>query len=365
MADKKLELNHLFKTMIEEGASDLHITVGSPPAFRVHGRIVRAKIAPLSPEDTQRLCLSVLDDQQLEKFKRDKEIDFAIGIRNVTRLRVNFFIQRGSIAAVFRRIPNEIPPLEKLGFNTHVQELVNKPNGLILLTGATGSGKSTTIASMINRINSKYRYHIVTLEDPIEYTHSHAMSIVNQREIGTDCESFSRGLRQVLREDPDVILVGEMRDRETTEEALRAAETGHLVFSTLHTNGAIASINRIVQMFGGDSQEYVRTVLSFTLEGIITQALCTRADGKGRVLVYEYLAMTPAVRNLIRENKLHQVSSLMQTGHEKYGMLSMNQSLAECVRTGKITIDEAIAHSHDVDDLLKMTAPFLNSRRAA
>jgi len=348
------DLNTLLKTMMEQNASDLHLTVGSPPAFRVNGQIVRSKTQPMTSEDTKELCLSLLNEYQRKKFEEDKELDFSFGVKNVARLRANLFIQRGSVAGVFRRIPNAIPTTAQLGFNKSVLQLPEKLNGLILITGATGSGKSTTLASFINHINESKRYHIVTIEDPIEYTHSHKMSIVNQREIGSDCKGFSTALRQVLREDPDVILVGEMRDKETAEAALTAAETGHLVFSTLHTNGAIQTINRVIQLFPKDMQDYVRSLVSFSLEGILSQALCERADRKGRIMVYEYLACTPAVRTLIRENKLHQVYGQMQVGQETHGMVTMNQSLLNHVQHGNITVQEAFIHSPEPDELARL-----------
>lgn len=348
------DLNTLLKTMIEQNASDLHLTVGSPPAFRINGQIVRSKTTPMSSEDTKRLCLSLLNDSQRKKFEEDKELDFSFGVKNVARLRANLFVQRGTLAGVFRRIPSVIPSTSQLGFNRAVLQLPEKLNGLVLVTGATGSGKSTTLASFVNHINEQKRYHIVTIEDPIEYTHLHKMSIVNQREIGSDCVSFGTALRQVLREDPDVIMVGEMRDRETAEAALTAAETGHLVFSTLHTNGAIQTINRIIQLFPKDMQDYVRSLLSFSLEGILSQALCERADRKGRVMVYEYLACTPAIRTLIRENKMHMVYGQMQIGQENHGMITMNQSLLNYMQNGTITFEEAIAHSPDPEEFMRV-----------
>ena len=358
-----LDINLLFRTLVEQKASDLHITVGAPPALRINGQIVRTKAAPVTPDDTRKLAESILNEEQLRRFQTHKEIDFALAIKGVARVRANLFIQRGAIAGVFRRIPSEMPTLEQLNLSPHIHRIVEKPHGLVLLTGATGSGKSTTLAAFIDRINQTQRNHIITIEDPIEYTHSHKLSIVNQREIGTDCQEFSTALRQVLREDPDVILVGEMRDRETCESALKAAETGHLVFSTLHTNGALNSINRIIQLFSQDNQDYVRTLLSFTLEAVITQALCERADKTGRVMASEYLAITPAIRNLIRENKIHQIYGQMQIGQDGHGMNTMNQSLYQLVASGTITLNEAVSHSPEPDELLRMCEK--GSRRAA
>ncbi|MBS1984902.1 MAG: type IV pilus twitching motility protein PilT [Bdellovibrionales bacterium] len=356
MSDEKLnfDLASLLRTMIEKGASDLHLTVGAPPAFRINGDMARAKSAPLTAEDTKRLCLSLLTEDQRKRFEEHKELDFAFGVKNVARLRANFFMQRGSVAAVFRRILSTVRPLADMGFNRYVEGLSERPHGLILVTGATGSGKSTTLAAFIDKLNRTKRQHIMTIEDPIEFTHSHQMSIVNQREIGTDCDGFATALRQVLREDPDVIMVGEIRDSETAEAALKAAETGHLVFSTLHTNGAINSINRIVQLFPPESQDYIRSLLSFTLEAVLSQALCQRADRRGRVMAYEYLAMTPAIRNLIRDNKLHQVPGQMQMGQESHGMVTLNQSLLQLSMAGVITVQEAITHSPDAEEFLRM-----------
>jgi twitching motility protein PilT len=352
------DLNTLLKTMIEQGASDLHITVGAPPAFRINGQIVRSKTEGLNSEDTKRICLGILNEQQRKKFDEDKELDFSFGVKGVARLRANLFVQRGSVAGVFRKIESSIRPLSEFGFNRHILGLLERPHGLVLVTGATGSGKSTTLASFINRINEQKRYHIVTIEDPIEYTHAHKTSLVNQREIGPDCSSFSLALRQVLREDPDVIMVGEMRDRETAEAALMAAETGHLVFSTLHTNGAIQTINRIVQMFPIDKQDYIRTLVSFSLVGILSQALCERVDqptGKSkRVLAYEFLQTTPAIKTMIRENKLHQMYGQMQLAQDSFGMITMNQMLHQHVMNGIISDREAFAHSPDDEELQRL-----------
>ena len=349
-----IDLNTLLKAMIDQGASDLHLTVNAPPVLRINGQLVRTKSESLRSDDTQRICYSILTEEQKRKFEEHKELDFAFGVKNLARIRANLFVQRGAVAAVFRRIPSEVPGLNTLGLPPAVQNLTDKPNGLILITGATGSGKSTTLAAMLDRINQTKRYHIITIEDPIEYTHKHKMCLVNQREIGTDCESFSRALRQVLREDPDVIMVGEMRDAETAEAALKAAETGHLVFSTLHTNGAIQCINRLVKMFPADQQDYIRNLLSFTIEGIVSQALCERQDRKGRIMVYEFLALTPAIRNLIRENKLHQVYSQMQIGQDIHGMVTMNQNLYFQAQQNVISHQEALAHSPDPEELQRL-----------
>lgn len=331
----------------------MHISAGSPPAFRINGQIVRSKIAPLSPEDTKMLVYSLLTEDQRKRFEESKELDFGFGVRSVARLRANLFMQRGAVTAVFRRVPNEIPTMQSVGLPQSLANLMEKPHGLILVTGATGSGKSTTLAAMVDYYNQNHKGHIVTVEDPIEFTHSHAQSIVNQRELGADSSSFAVALRQVLREDVDLIMVGEIRDEATAEAALKAAETGHLVLSTLHTNGAIASVNRFVQMFSGERQNYIRSLLSFTLEAVVSQALCKKADGSGRVLAYESLHMTPAIRNLIRENKLHQVYGHMQVGQDAHDMQTLNQSLASYVKSGTITLAEAVAYSTDVEELYK------------
>jgi twitching motility protein PilT len=353
MSQKSLDLNLILKTMLEQGASDLHITVGAPPAFRINGQIVRVKMEPLNPEDTKSLCYSLINEGQRKKFEENKELDFSFGVKDVARFRGNLFIQRGAVAGVFRRIYSVIPPLSTLGFRHQVEDLVNRPHGLVLVTGATGSGKSTTLASMLDQINVNKRVHVVTIEDPIEFTHTHKKAIFNQREVGTDCESFGTALRQVLREDPDVIMVGEMRDKDTAEAALKAAETGHLVFSTLHTNGALNSINRIVQMFGVDEQEYIRSLLSFCLEAIVSQCLIETIDAK-RIMAYEFLTLTPAIRNLVRTNKLHQIYSQMQIGQDQSGMITLNQTLYNLVFANRISLQAAYDNSPDMEELQRM-----------
>jgi twitching motility protein PilT len=350
----EINLNTLLKTMIDSSASDMHISAGSPPAFRINGQMVRSKANPLSPEDTKMLIYSLLTDEQRKRFEENKELDFGFGVRSVARLRANLFMQRGAVTAVFRRVPNEIPTIASVGLPPSMVQLMDKPHGLILITGATGSGKSTTLAALVDHYNQHYKGHIITVEDPIEFTHSHGQCIVNQRELGADSQSFSIALRQVLREDADVIMVGEIRDEATAEAALKAAETGHLVLSTLHTNGAIASINRFVQMFSGDRQHYIRNLLSFTLEAVVSQALCKKADGSGRVMAYEALHMSPAIRNLIRENKMHQVYGHMQVGQDSHDMQTMNQSLAAYVKKGIIKAEEAFIYSTDIEELQKL-----------
>ena len=348
-----LNIEMLIQQMVKKEASDLHVSVGMPPALRINGSIYKLKTDPLSAEDTKNLCYSLLTDEQKREFEAKKELDFSFGVKKLARLRANLFVQRGTVAGVFRRIYREIPVLEDLGFPEHIKDLINRPFGLVLVTGATGSGKSTTLAAFLEELNRSRRSHVITIEEPIEYTFKHNKCVINQREVGADCESFSTALGQALREDPDVICVGEMRDEATAEMALRAAETGHLVFSTVHTNGAISSVNRLVQMFPQDRQQYIRTLLSFSLEAVVSQALCERSDKKGRVLAYEYLTMTPAIRHLIRDGKMHQVYSQMQIGQDQHGMRVLNQSLLELVKKGIIDEETAQIHSPDVEDLRK------------
>lgn len=348
-----MTLPSLLKAMLEHKASDMHITSGSPPVFRVHGQILKAKTENLTPADTKELCYSVLTDHQKATFEEHRQLDFSFGIRDLARFRANVFYQRGAVAGAFRHIPFDVPRLQQLGLPPLLEQLIQKPRGLILVTGATGSGKSTTLASLLNALNEMEHLHIVTIEDPIEYIHSHKKCLINQREIGSDAVSFSQALRAALREDPDVVLVGEMRDRETIETALTLAETGHLVMSTLHTNSAYQSITRIIQVFPSDYQDQIRLQLSMVLEGIITQGLIERADRGGRVLAYELMVPTPAIRNLIRENKLFQIPSAMLIGQDTTGMLTFNQSLVALVRRGAVTYDSALANSPDQEDLVK------------
>ncbi len=346
-------LSTLLRAMLEHKASDMHITSGSPPGFRVNGRILKAKAKPLTPAETKELCYSVLTDAQKAAFENGHQIDFSFGVRDVARFRANVYYQRGAVAGAFRHIPFEIPRLGQLGLPPVVETLMRRPKGLVLVTGATGSGKTTTLASMIDALNETSNLHIITIEDPIEYIHSHRNSLVNQREVGQDAPGFSEALRAALREDPDVVLVGEMRDKETIETALALAETGHLVFSTLHTNSAYQSISRIIQVFPSDAQDQIRLQLSMCIEGIVTQSLLERADRKGRVLAYEIMVPNISIRNLIRENKLFQIQSAMLAGQEVSGMITFNQSLLHLVRQGTISPEEAVSASQDPDDLIK------------
>jgi twitching motility protein PilT len=349
----EITLHQLLKAMLDQNASDLHITTASPPALRVQGKMVRVKSKPLSNAETKAICYSVLTDIQKSKFEEERELDFSFGVKNMARFRANLFYQRGAIAGVFRRIPYQIPPLAELGLPPVVGDLTNKVNGLILVTGPTGSGKSTTIASLIDKINTEEYGHIMTIEDPIEYIHSHKNCVVNQREIGPDTWSFKNGLKYILRQDPDIILVGEMRDQETMEAVLTICETGHLVFATLHTNNAIQSISRIVSVFDAEQQDRVRVQLSFVLQGIISQELIPGV-ANNRVLGYEILIPNPAIRNLIRENKLHQVYGQMQVGQTQSGMVTMNQTLMSLLVRRRISMKVAFESSTDPEELDKL-----------
>ncbi len=348
-----MTLAQLLKAMLDNKASDMHVTSGSPPTFRVHGNILKAKIGGLTPADTKELCYSALTDQQKAQFEEQKQLDFSFGIRDLARFRANVFYQRGAVAGAFRHIPFEIPKLQSLGLPPILEQLMRKPRGLVLVTGSTGSGKSTTLASMIDALNDTDHLHIVTIEDPIEYIHSHRSCLINQREIGQDAISFSLALKAALREDPDVVLVGEMRDRDTIETALTLAETGHLVMSTLHTNSAYQSITRMIQVFPSDYQDQIRLQLSMVLEGIVTQTLVERADRPGRVMAYELMLPNPSIRNLIRENKLFQIPSAMLVGQDKTGMTTLNQNLVNLVRKGVISYDSALMASTEQDELIK------------
>src|SRR3989449_5428230 len=331
--------------MVEKGASDLHITTGSPPQLRIDGSLVPLKTAPLPPVETKQLCYSILADAQKHKFEEENELDLSFGVKGLSRFRANMFLQRGAVAAAFRTIPFKILTFHELGLPPIIAELAKKPRGLVLVTGPTGSGKSTTLASIIDKINTERHEHIVTVEDPIEYLHPHKNCVVNQREVGADTHSFKKALKYILRQDPDVVLVGEMRDLETIEAALVISETGHLAFATLHTNSAVQTINRILDVFPPYQQPQVRAQLSFVVEGIMTQNLLPRAGAPGRVLCLEVMVPNPAIRNLIREDKVHQVYSQMQIGQSKFGMQTFNQSLAALFVKRLITMEEALGRS--------------------
>jgi len=344
----------LLKTMIEKGASDLHITTASPPRLRIDGKLVPLDNPALTPVETKALCYSILTDSQKHKFEEHNELDLSFGVKGLSRFRGNIFMQRGAVAGAFRTIPFEIRTFADLGLPEIVNDLVKKPRGLILVTGATGSGKSTTLAAMVDRINSERYDHIITIEDPIEYLHGHKKCLINQREVNADTTSFKAALRYVLRQDPDVVLIGEMRDLETIEAALTVAETGHLTLATLHTNSAVQTINRIIDVFPPHQQEQIRVQLSFVLEGILAQQLIPKKTGKGRALAVELMVPNPAIRNLIREDKIHQLYSMMQTGQTKFGMQTMNQSLVELYTKGHLSYEDAIGRSMVPEELITM-----------
>ncbi|MCX7796617.1 MAG: type IV pilus twitching motility protein PilT [bacterium] len=356
-----MNIEDLLRLLYERNASDLHLTVGIPPTLRVYGRLVRTEFPRLTPEDTKALAYSLMNPEQRAKFEQSREIDFSYGLPGVGRFRINIFYQRGSIGIAIRSIPYKIPKLEELGLPPVLKELTKKPKGLILVTGPTGSGKSTTLASMIDVINENRDCHIVTIEDPIEYVHTHKKGIVNQREVGSDTLSFVNALRAVLREDPDVILIGEMRDLETIQAAITAAETGHLVLATLHTNNASQTVERIIDVFPPHQQEQIKLQLSNTIEAIISQRLLPRrkekilGDGmlRGRVVAVEILIATPAVRNLIREGKVHMIPNVIQTGSQ-FGMVSMDQSLLTLYRNGEITLEDFLYNVTNRDEMLKI-----------
>ena len=349
-----VSLHQLLKTMLEMGGSDLHLTNNSPPQIRVDGKLRPLDMPPLTTVETKQLAYSVLTDNQKHRFEESLELDFSFGIRNLARFRANVFMQRGAVAAVYRTIPFEIKGFKELGLPPIIAQICEKPRGLVLVTGPTGSGKSTTLAAMLDKVNKERYEHIITVEDPIEYLHNHQKCIVNQRELHADTHSFSNALRAALREDPDVVLIGEMRDLETIESALRIAETGHLTFATLHTNSAAQTINRIVDVFPAHQQPQIRAQLSFVLEGIMCQTLLPKASGSGRVMAMEILIPTAAIRNLIREDKIHQIYSSMQTGQEKHGMQTFNQALATLYFKKQITLQLALAMSSNADELQDM-----------
>jgi twitching motility protein PilT len=343
-------LPELLRQMVEMQGSDLHLTTATPPQVRVHGELERLDGLSLTPADTKQLTYSVLTDSQKKRFEEALELDFSFGIKGLARFRCNMFNQRGAVGAVYRVIPEKLRTFEELGLPHVLTKLAERPRGLVLVTGPTGSGKSTTLAAMIDKINRERHGHILTIEDPIEFIHPHQNCVVNQREVHSDTQSFSSALRAALREDPDVVLIGEMRDLETVEAALRIAETGHLTFGTLHTNSAAQTINRIIDIFPSAQQSQVRTQLSLVLEGIVCQALLPKVGG-GRTAALEIMIPTPAIRNLIREDKIHQIYSAMQTGQEKVGMQTMNQALATLHQQKKATLETVLASSSNRDEL--------------
>ena len=353
-SELKVNLHQLLKAMIEKGASDMHITTGAPPLLRIDGAIVPLKLPPLGPVDTKQLCYSILTEEQKIQFEKTNELDLSFGVKSLSRFRANIFTQRGACAGAFRTIPFKILSFEELGLPQIIADLAKKPSGLVLVTGPTGSGKSTTLASMIDKINAEERLHIMTVEDPIEYLHPHKLSVVNQREVGTDTEGFKIALKYILRQDPDVVLVGEMRDLETIEAALTISETGHLVFATLHTNSAVSTINRIIDVFPPHQQQQVRAKLSFVLQGVVSQQLMPRLGAPGRCMAMEIMLPNPAIRNLIREDKVHQIYSQMQVGQEKFGMKTLNQSLYSLYARRMISLEEAMGRAIEVDELKMM-----------
>jgi len=338
--------------MVKTNASDLHLTVGAPPVVRVDGKLQRLNYDSLTSEHTRKIAYSMLNEKQKLKFEQNSELDFSFGIEQMSRFRCNMFMQRGNVAVVLRQIPYEVKTFEELGLPKVIADFANLPRGLVLVTGPTGSGKSTTLAAIIDKINKEHACHIITVEDPIEYLHRHQKSLVNQREVYSDTNSFAMALKYALREDPDVVLVGEMRDLETIEAALSISETGHLAFATLHTNSAAESMNRIIDSFPANQQEQVRVSLSFSLQAVVSQALLPKI-GSGRAMAMEIMVATPAIRALIRDDKVHQMYSMIQSG-QKFGMKTMNQSLAELYQTGKITLNDAMAHTSSPQELTEM-----------
>jgi twitching motility protein PilT len=350
---QELSLRVLLQEMIQRGASDLHLTVGNPAKMRVDGDLQNSKFSqPLTPKDTLALAYSILTENQKKRFETEDELDFSFGVQNLSRFRGNVYKQRGCVAMAIRQIPYEIISIEKLGLPPIVNKLSERPRGLILVTGPTGSGKSTTLAGMVDKINRERKGHIITIEDPIEFIHRHQNCMINQREVGADTKNFAAALKYALRQDPDVILIGEMRDLETIAAALTIAETGHLVLATLHTNSAAESINRIIDAFPAHQQAQVRAQLAFVLEGVVTQTLLPRAKGKGRVAACEVMVCTPAIRAVIRDEKIHQIYSLMQAG-KKHGMQTMNDALQMLYMRGEVTLEEALKRSGDPAELLR------------
>ncbi|NUO65558.1 MAG: type IV pilus twitching motility protein PilT [Gemmatimonadaceae bacterium] len=353
-APSSVNLRMLLEEMIERDASDLHITAGERPKLRVDGDITNSNVDyVLNPKDTLQLAYSVLTENQKKRFELEDELDFSFGIQNLARFRGNCFKQRGCVSMVIRQIPFSVKTFQDLGLPPVIAKMAEKPRGLVLVTGPTGSGKSTTLAAMIDKINRERKGHIITVEDPIEFIHRHQGCIVNQREVGTDTKSFGNALKYALREDPDVVLIGELRDQETIAAALTIAETGHLAFATLHTNSATEAINRIIDVFPAHQQEQVRTQLRFVLEGIVTQTLLPRAKGRGRVMAAEILVMTPAIRALIKDAKIEQIPGKMQAG-KKYGMQTLNDALYALYMAREVTLDECIRVSSEPNDFLRM-----------
>jgi len=347
----EISIKELLEKLIEFGGSDLHIVAGAPPIVRINGECQHLHGYPnFSPDATQEIIYSVMSEEQISEFEKEKECDMSFGIKGLSRFRLNIYRDRGTVVGAFRTIPYEIKPFEELGLPKTISDFAYRPNGLVLVCGPTGSGKSTTLASIIDKVNRERAVHIITIEDPIEFLHSHQMAVINQREVNSDTHSFSASLKRVLRQDPDVILIGEMRDQETIMSALTVAETGHLAFATLHTNDALQTINRIIDVFPAGQQAQVRTQLSFVLEGVVVQQLLPRSDGTGRVLAMELMLMNPAIRALIRSEKLEQIPSMIEIGTGE-GMMTMNQSLYRLFRRNIISLDLAIRQSNNPEGL--------------
>jgi twitching motility protein PilT len=348
-----ITMHELLQMMIQKRASDMHITTGVPPMFRVDGQLVAGPQKALGPDECQALAYSVLSEDQRRRFETNRELDISFGIRGLSRFRANVYMQRGAVTMAVRQIPYQVQTVEQLGLSKIIIDFARKPKGLVLFSGPTGSGKSTSLAALIDLINKERRCHIMTIEDPIEFVHQHGKSIINQREVHADTESFAKALKYVLRQDPDVIMLGEMRDLETISAAITTAETGHLVFATLHTNSAPEAVNRIIDVFPPSQQQQVLAQLAFVLEGVVAQQLLPRARGEGRVLIAETLVATPAVRAVIREQKTHQIYTLMQVG-QKFGMQTMNQALFAACANHDITVNEALSRSFDHQELSAM-----------
>ena len=347
-------LPELLKTMVDMDGSDLHIATQTPPQVRVHGHLRRLPLPELTPAETKNLSYSLLTEAQKKKFEEESELDFSFGIKGVSRFRGNLYLQKGAVGGAYRMIPHQTPQLQTLGLPPSVPELTSQPRGLVLVTGPTGSGKSTTLAAMIDKINRERHEHIITVEDPIEFVHEHKSCLVNQREVFADTHSFTQSLKHVLRQDPDIVLIGEMRDLETIEAALVVAETGHLVFSTLHTNSAVQTINRIIDVFPPHQQSQVRAQLSLVLQAVVSQQLIARRDGRGRLLAAEVMIPNAAIRNLIREEKVHQIYSQMQVGQSKFGMQTMSQALIGLVQRNLITPEAALGHATEIEEVRMM-----------
>lgn len=347
-------MKQLLTLMVRQGASDLHISTNSPPELRIDGELVPLKSEPLSPAQTRALCLSVVSDEQRERFERENELDFSFALEGFARFRGNIFMQRGAVSGAFRHIPTKIQSFEDLNLPIALRELAELPRGLVLITGPTGSGKSTTLATLIDHVNKHFKKHIITIEDPIEFVHNNQLALVNQREVGTDTSSYHTAIRYILRQDPNVVLLGELRDKESIETALTLAETGHLVLSTLHTNSCAQTINRIIDVFPPEQQDQIRVQLSFVLEGVVCQQLIPKASGRGRVVGLEIMIATAAIRNLIREDKIHMIYSSLQLNRTKSKMQTMNQALADLCLQKTITVEEAMSRSSDITELQKL-----------